>query len=288
MSLYVPGRRVSRPSELCETCEKKEIRTNATVYCEMCDEFQCEACSKAHQLYSIMENHTVVKASENRRHLVGLNLCDEHEQEIRFFCEEDDELCCGTCAFLNHRNCATVEDIDVYARMASQSTGHLIGTICEIQDTAMSRKIQLEEQAKNLQSHVETELGRIDELQTKVDELFGDMLQNVVKNGKEVSEEIKSAVTARQSDCRTLYADIEVLVNIADNVLNKISLESMFIVQNILADIYNMRSAKLKDIRSDMVSFNFDVSFEEKLLEFQNSGNDFANLKVLVKISTKL
>ena len=282
MSFRVPGRSFT---ELCEPCQKKESKTVATVYCESCDEFQCERCSNAHKIYNVMKTHKLMEAYKHTRQLVGLNLCDIHNQEIKFYCEEDDQLCCGTCAFLDHRKCDTVEDIDTYARISSLSTDDLAENLIHLQNTAIRYQNHIQDQLKDLNSQDEKIEGRIHALQYKVNEMFDTLLQNVVKEGNNVNEEINIAITEKQRKCRTMYAEIEDILKYLDMLASRCTLENMFLAHHKFAELYSMYSKKLEDLSSNTDSFNFEVTFGNKLFDAsaRGSDNDFANIKVLVR-----
>ena len=46
--------------------------------------------------------------------LKGFDKCDQHKKSLKFFCKDDNEMCCSTCAIIGHRNCKSVIEIATF------------------------------------------------------------------------------------------------------------------------------------------------------------------------------
>ncbi|XP_045202623.2 uncharacterized protein LOC123556090 [Mercenaria mercenaria] len=257
MCSNVPGR--VAPAT-CEPCKLNSASTVATVFCATCDEFQC---NEAHEIYTGMKNHELMKASESRRHLVGLKLCDEHKNDLRFFCEVDNKLCCGMCAFTEHRTCKNVAEIGTYARLLSHDTDTLIDAMCNFfQSTVTSYRSILEKKTKDLLYHVERIPECIDALQANINENLDDILQNVVKEANGVMEKKGMTITERKRKCKMLYSEIQDLLINIDQIIERGTSDQKFITQHKLVEIYEGYLEKVKYLASSIDSLDFKLDLE--------------------------
>lgn len=100
----------------CQPCAITKEKRAAHVFCSSCNEFQCLECSNRHSIYSYMENHKLVDVNAPPGQLFshdigGLDRCEKHYKTVKFFCKDDNKLCCSTCAILEHKNCSSMEEI---------------------------------------------------------------------------------------------------------------------------------------------------------------------------------
>ncbi|XP_053404901.1 E3 ubiquitin-protein ligase TRIM38-like [Mercenaria mercenaria] len=109
----VPGR---KEQILYQPCSRKDLQTTTDVFCSECDEYQCNECSKAHTVYAFMKNHKLVNATKVKSKIIffdmkGMDNCEQHGKLLIFFCEDENQLCCSTCAKMDHRNAIEVQKI---------------------------------------------------------------------------------------------------------------------------------------------------------------------------------
>ncbi|XP_060593255.1 uncharacterized protein LOC132747774 [Ruditapes philippinarum] len=114
----VPGR---VEQILCKPCFNNKKRATAEKFCSTCDEFQCLDCSNVHYTHNFFKNHKLVNVNEakmkqNSFDMKGLDQCDQHQEVLKFFCEDENQLCCSTCGFLYHRKCRSVLEIQKVAK----------------------------------------------------------------------------------------------------------------------------------------------------------------------------
>jgi hypothetical protein len=101
---------------LCQPCLNNNKQTTAEKFCPTCNEFQCLDCANVHNTHVFLKSHKLVNANEAKRKqgsfdMKGLDKCDQHQKVLEFFCEDENQLCCSTCAILNHRKCHSIVEI---------------------------------------------------------------------------------------------------------------------------------------------------------------------------------
>lgn len=104
---------------LCQPCGITKEKKKAEFYCIVCNEYLCIFCHASHSKLKMSKFHKTIVVAENgdeKRSVYEeyskLLMCETHpDKEIEFYCEDDDELFCSTCAFLNHRSCDEVLEV---------------------------------------------------------------------------------------------------------------------------------------------------------------------------------
>ncbi|XP_052775969.1 probable RING finger protein 207 homolog [Mya arenaria] len=105
----------------CDPCMLVNERNTARYCCIDCGEKICIDCEKTHKRFRPTRDHKVFELTidnqrsqlEQMQEIQKLLMCDKHsDKPIEFYCEEDEEVFCSTCAFIDHRSCSDVQEID--------------------------------------------------------------------------------------------------------------------------------------------------------------------------------
>ena len=86
----------------CEACTEKHP---ATFFCLVCKENMCVTAAECHKRSKISRDHRVVTVEELKANprLASISvLCEEHNDQFRFFDEDCGRVICGDCCALNH------------------------------------------------------------------------------------------------------------------------------------------------------------------------------------------
>ena len=90
----------------CGNCvEKKPLN----FYCFDCNTFLCEKCAGAHSKSKLFKGHHVkeigkFESSDVQDYARKSNVCKQHKDELRFYCENCNICICRDCAILEHRD----------------------------------------------------------------------------------------------------------------------------------------------------------------------------------------
>ncbi|XP_053374903.1 uncharacterized protein LOC128547162 [Mercenaria mercenaria] len=233
----VPGR---MEHVLCQPCSSKGKQTEADVFCSVCDEFQCMDCSTIHKTYAFMKNHKIVNAKEFKTKPVsldmkGLDQCDIHHNGIEFFCEDENQLCCSTCAIVDHRKCHSVVEIKMIA-------GKPVSMRSEI-------KIKLQDIREKAELVVENTKSLTEQLDQDV-------------NGISLKTETLEKLTKKQSDSEKHVADATKSLETIDNVhQNGTPLQQFILEQRMKKQVDELGrnvDKECQNLETVTVSFTFD------------------------------
>ena len=202
---------------LCHPC----LQMTAEKFYTTCDEFQCTDCLNVHYKRAYMRGHKLVNASEPERKQVsmkGLDRCIQHQKAIKFFCEDENQLCCSTCATINHRRCKSVKDIhDIVGKSASKSPRLKV----KLQEVKQMTEIIINDvvsSMKKLNDDVKEIPIKIREMQDEVNKLFDDLEESVVGNAESIQAGTLEMLTKKQSQNEKYLADIQSYQDTVDDV----------------------------------------------------------------------
>ena len=90
----------------CGSCDE---RKSLKFFCSDCNCFLCDDCSMAHKKLKVFSDHHVkdignFEARDAQDYTRKLNVCKEHKDKVRFYCEECVLCICRDCAILEHRD----------------------------------------------------------------------------------------------------------------------------------------------------------------------------------------
>ncbi|XP_056017400.1 E3 ubiquitin-protein ligase TRIM56-like [Ostrea edulis] len=94
--------------KLCSFCMLHSKEVEATYKCLTCMDLLCELCAKTRHTYTRQTaNHNVVHvrdylATKHKEPISHEIPCDQHQERLRFFCQQCSIPICGECAIVEH------------------------------------------------------------------------------------------------------------------------------------------------------------------------------------------
>ncbi|KAJ7374755.1 hypothetical protein OS493_005103 [Desmophyllum pertusum] len=90
----------------CGSCDEEKSQK---FYCSDCNCFLCEDCAGAHKKLKVLSSHHVkeignFESSDAQDYARRANVCKQHKDEVRFYCEQCVICICRDCAILEHRD----------------------------------------------------------------------------------------------------------------------------------------------------------------------------------------
>ena len=78
-------------------CSLKEHEKNeALLFCPECQIYMCNKCDQSHS--GLFLNHHLIKLDKDIKNIfTGFCKYDNHNQKLKYFCKDHNELCCGLC-----------------------------------------------------------------------------------------------------------------------------------------------------------------------------------------------
>ncbi|XP_052783135.1 uncharacterized protein LOC128219367 [Mya arenaria] len=249
----VPGRKGKR----CDPCRTNGRRNDAVVLCKTCQQHQCEECSMNHTLNEIMVGHDLQGLEEEDQR----KICIKHKQDLNIYCVDHDEMCCGLCGVMYHKQCTEVTDIKSGGKLSLSN----IHAMCKnIDKDAENRMQTYQKQAKDIPD-------QIDIMKNEIVKLFDDFKCNVVQStrdavkteSKKKDDEkiVRTAITKDIDTTSATYSD---------------DFYRMYLLTKMIKQHKNAISKQ----ESDKHVLDFIFEFNKTLLSFIQSGDDIGSLKV--------
>ncbi|XP_060585807.1 zinc-binding protein A33-like [Ruditapes philippinarum] len=256
---------------MCQPCFNNNKQTTADKFCPTCNEFQCLDCSKVHYTHAFLKSHKLVNANESKTKqgsfdMKGLDQCDQHQKVLEFFCEDENQLCCSTCAIVGHRKCHSVVEILKVAGRSTNTKSTLKVKMEEVRqkaykivDSIVSSKEKLDEDAKEIPV-------KIRQMRDEVMKMFDELEVSVVKDVQSFRKETLDKLTIKQSQNEKYLADITAYLETIDDVYQNGSLAQQFIVEQKMKNdvdvLHTNVDAECHDLKTVTVSFDFDETLK--------------------------
>ncbi|XP_052235087.1 uncharacterized protein LOC127847292 isoform X2 [Dreissena polymorpha] len=218
---------------LCSNCEEKKLDNTADFYCDICVKFYCGKCIGMHrQLFTKhapfgrgdMKKWPVTKMVED-----FLLKCDVHkDKKLEMVCSEHSELCCTSCAFLNHRHCqkATISDI-----IKSQSKD--LQQLSVFNETILKelKKLQDDQEAsiRSVQSSYDEQLHKIQETRREINAALNAIEQKTLNEMKDTLTKLQASSKRDVDKCIMLRDELTQLRDAIQDISDTSNLELSFI-----------------------------------------------------------
>ncbi|XP_060560887.1 uncharacterized protein LOC132720720 [Ruditapes philippinarum] len=263
----VPGR---VKEHLCQPCLSKDKQNVADKFCSTCNEFQCNDCSNVHNVLAILKNHKLVSVKEGNPsttlfEMKNLELCDQHQKLFEFFCEDDNKLCCSTCAIVNHRKCHSVVEIKTIAGKITSPISTLGEKLKEAKKAAesvakhiCSSKDQLAEDIKEI--HV-----KIRQMRDEVIRIFDDLEDSVAKRAKILQRETFENLSKKQTQNKKHLADVTSCLETIESIFKNGTPVQKYIAEHKMESNVNTLCRNTKEECQNLETVNISFHFDETL-----------------------
>ncbi|XP_053392211.1 zinc-binding protein A33-like [Mercenaria mercenaria] len=256
---------------LCQPCSSNDKQTVADVFCSTCDEFQCTECSNVHTTHAFLRNHKLVKAKEVKTKQIafdmkGLDQCDEHHKVLEFFCEDDNQLCCSTCAIVDHRKCHSVVEIQTMAERSASTSSKLKIKLQEVREKAEKIVKDAKSSKEQLDQDVKEVSLKVRRMRDDVMKMFDDLEVSVTKDAESFKTETLDKLTKKQSDNEKHIADATKSLETVDNVHQNGTPSQQFILElrmkRQVDELSSNVDKECQRLESVVVSFDFDETLK--------------------------
>ncbi|XP_053404950.1 E3 ubiquitin-protein ligase TRIM71-like [Mercenaria mercenaria] len=251
----VPGRRIQI---LCQPCSRKDLKTTADVFCSQCDEFQCSECSKAHTVYAFRKIHKLVNATDMK----GMASCEQHEKLLEYFCEDENQLCCSTCAIVDHRKCHSVVEVPKTAGKSRYAGSHLKRKLEEAKSKAEMIVSHTESSKEQLSKDIKSIFIEIKRMRGDMNKMFDDLDVYVTRETDAFQAEVTNKLAQKRSSCEKHISDATKLLEIVDTALENGTPSQQFIVKEKLKrqanELYRNVENDCQNLEFATVNFKFD------------------------------
>ena len=249
----------------CSFKEHKEI--DAISYCNECNIFMCNDCTKYHK--GLFECHILISIKVGLQDIFnGFCKLKNHFQKLEYFCKTHNQLCCAACI----------------AKIKNKLYGqHTDCSVCIIQEIKHEKKNKLK-----------VNINYLEDLQTNLSQSIKEIqsLYKILKKNKEVLKQkiqkifnaIRNIVNERENKLLTevdmqfnkLFVDEEIIKE-SENLCEKIkkSIEKGKIIDKHWND-----GDKLSSLVNDCINIENNVKYSNIIIENLKKCNDNKNIKL--------
>ncbi|XP_060594373.1 uncharacterized protein LOC132748754 [Ruditapes philippinarum] len=256
---------------LCQPCLNNDKQSTAEKFCSTCGEFQCLDCSNVHYKHDYLKSHKLLNANAARTKqgsfdMKGLDQCDQHQEVLKFFCEDENQLCCSTCAIVDHRKCHNVVEIQKVAGRSTYRNSSLTVELEKVRQKAKLIVASIASSKEKLDEDVKEIPNKIRRMRNEVMKMFDELEISVVKDVKWFQKETLEKMTMKQSQNEKYLADISTYLETVNNVYQSGTIVQQFIVeQKMKNDIIVLDQnvdAECQGLETVIVNFDFDETLK--------------------------
>ena len=219
---------------VCEECGEGK----AVAFCRKCARFICSDCERGHEKMKSFSGHILASLEDLKKG--GINdmilqedptqKCAEHDQVIKLFCFDCNQLICGDCTIIDHSG----HHFNFLKECAPESRKTLHDSLTSLQkvqaDIVVAEKSLVSEEAK-----IDTQESDISKsIEQKFDKLKGLLRQRkaeLMKRAATIAREKKDALSAQKKGFRVAQTEIQLLVDLIQRNIESTSDQDLMSIQ---------------------------------------------------------
>lgn len=251
---------------LCQPCNARDRIRKAKFFCSDCGEYQCIDCSSAHKILSFAKNHNIVPTNAAKDvpatlRPKGMDLCKQHQELYKFICEDDNKLCCSRCAFISHRKCPNVTEIDQMKEPSQADVESLKQNLLEYGAKASAIVQRIKRQRGKFTTDTAAVTDRIQKMQEDVTEMFKALKKAVSKEMDSMKKQAFQEFDSRQSTSKGYVASVEQSLSEIQDIMKKgTKIQQIIVAQQLKERASELREKIEKEyltLRDLVFEFNF-------------------------------
>ena len=178
----------------CNECNEDDPVVS---FCPECNSFLCLTCNDYHKRSKKYFNHAVVPLTELKSNKgkpiqakVKIPLCNEHDEQLKYYCETCDELVCLYCTVKKHNG----HNHDSVKQLATKHRNELK----KITDQVDVMNKNFSEAHENIEKMIKKTRKQSEEVDKKIDRYYDQLLQKMMKQKDEVKQQAHDAVSQKE------------------------------------------------------------------------------------------
>ena len=187
----------------CDECENDPVVS----FCPDCNFFFCLACNDHHTRSKLYRGHAIVPLTELKSNKdapiqakVKIPLCNEHDEQLKYYCETCDRLVCMYCTVKKHNG----HHHDSVKQMATKHRNELK----KITDPVEGMIKNLSVAHDSVEKMMKKSRRRGDEVDKKIDRYYDKLLQKLMKQKDEVKQQARDAVSQKEKAMITQLEEV--------------------------------------------------------------------------------
>ncbi|KAJ3425993.1 hypothetical protein M0812_28440 [Anaeramoeba flamelloides] len=229
MTSYFPIQPEEENSEAkkiwCDNCLKEDNRkVKAIVYCNDCEENQCEECDSMHKMRRFSKH---VRTDPKPKDLNSTENCPIHQKsKLSKYCKNCQKLICSECSFehTDHEIISFDQSMDFYKELINEQKQCTQNHFERINENLE----QLNNSEKNLKTNKKTILKKITNFYKKQKKLLDLLEQNEIKLTNNFFEQISSIMKIEKQSINNSKSTTQKLLNEFKKLETKINQSNSF------------------------------------------------------------
>ena len=264
------GRAQEDDSLHCGNCEEKKP---LKFYCFDCNTFLCEECAGAHSKWKLFKGHHVkeigkFESSDVQDYARKSNVCKQHKDELRFYCESCNICICRDCAILEHRDDRNHNIVSLEQGFENKKSG-ITGKMQDVKAIAS----RLSDHKQMLERQRIRVLESIDKATS---EIHQDVEQRISLLRQHESTMIEKVLEQKASFLSAFSSQIASLDQKLMEIDNSLSFGSEVLDRENLPEILNVE--EILDQRFQELSSEFRVNLNQSCVKYvPNNGSSMEN-----------
>ncbi|XP_060564674.1 uncharacterized protein LOC132723887 [Ruditapes philippinarum] len=258
---------------MCRVCKRNGKHCEGEKYCEQCQDYFCLTCVKVHDDIPSLTRHTILDKEHfprepTKKDTVSKSVleapterCERHSHHfIDMYCQNHDDVGCGTCMAVNHRLCKDIFYIPEYVENKRR----------------LARTTEMEHKLNEVIKSITEQLDIFKREKSRILKSREETLEVVKKFRKEINDRLDELEKASVADISGQYA---VLVDIVDKGMtmletNKLKVKNSLDVLSADSDQITQNFVNIK--KSKKVATEIIDVLEQNKLPIQSKNIDFA------------
>ena len=188
----------------CDECDEDDPVVS---FCPECNSFLCHACNDHHKRNKRYRGHAVVPLTELKSNKdapiqakLKIPLCEEHDEQLKYYCETCDKLVCMYCTVTKHNG-------HNHGSVKQMGTKHR-NELKKITDPVEGMIKNLSEAHDNIEEMMKKTRRRGEEVDKKIDRYYDELLQKLMKQKDEVKQQAHDAVSQKEKAMITQLEEV--------------------------------------------------------------------------------
>ena len=266
---------------------KKHSEKEAVTFCKECKKYWCNKCTNDHPDY-FEDHHLLDLKKENQDLFTGLCSLENHNQELKYYCKNHNQLCCAACISKikgngdgQHSECDVCHIKDIHDEKKSTLENNIkiledysktidssLNELKNIFKTMIKDKDELKKKIYQLFTKIRTALNeREDEICKIIDNKFDSLYfkEDFINQGNKLPNEIKQSLEKGKS------------LNNENNVLNKF-INNCIIIENNIKKIQIIKE-NIEKCNKKGIKIHFFPEKEDEINKFIDKIKSFGEIK---------
>ncbi|XP_053376458.1 uncharacterized protein LOC128547516 [Mercenaria mercenaria] len=174
---------------LCSACKEQNINKEAEKYCVDCRDYYCSECLKLHSSLPALKGHKLLgkEAGQSRQlPMVPTERCERHDfKTVDMFCQNHDQIGCGTCIAVDHRTCQDVFYIPEFLKSRANVIPEFLQRMKNIENKFKEFLKTFSDEIDDLKANKQREIETINTFAKKLEEKIKEAQRDAISKVEE-------------------------------------------------------------------------------------------------------